>query len=473
MKDYAHYDGLGLAQLVREKQVTPIELVDAAISAIEGKNPKLNAVIWTMFDRARETAKGDIPDGPFQGVPFLLKDIMGDMAGVPTRQGSRLIPAFPSPHNSHLVDRFLGAGLIPLGKTNVPEYGMIPTTESELYGAARNPWNMDHSTGGSSGGSAAAVASGMVPFAHASDGGGSIRIPASCNGLVGLKPTRARNPLGPAVGDVMSGLICEHIVSKSVRDTAAMLDVTAGPGLGDPYAAPPGPKSWLLASQASPGKLRIAFAQTKLDGSPLHADCVAAVKHAADLCSALGHEVTEASPPVSPDEVLEPFMAMWTSGLTMLVDYVAKLTGQTPDERTLEGLSLGLYHAGQTVTAAQYQLSVAAIQQIGRRIAAWHQDYDVWLTPTLGMPPIPLGLLDRTICDPQLSYAPVIDYCPFTALQNGTGQPAINVPLYWNTAGLPIGTQCVGRFGEEALLLQLATQLEQAAPWQPRYAAIQ
>lgn len=473
MKDYARYDGLGLAKLVREKKVKPVELVDAAIASIEAKNPALNAVIWTMFDRARDMAKGKLPDGPFKGVPFLLKDILGEMEGVPTRQGSRLMPAVPATRNSTLVDRFLKGGLIPLGKTNVPEFGLVGTTESKLYGAARNPWNTAHSTGGSSGGSGAAVASGMVAVAHANDGGGSIRIPAACNGLVGLKPTRARNPLGPDLGDVMGGLAAEHIVSKSVRDTAAMLDVTAGAEPGDPYCAPPAPKSWLATSTKKPGKLRIAFARTKLDGSALHPDCVAAVEHAAALCKSLGHKVVEASPPIDPQTTAGPFMALWTSGLAMQVDMLAQMTGAKPGPKNLEGLTLGLYEVGRTVTAAQYQLAIAQIQQMARAVARWHQDVDVWLTPTLGLPPLPLGLFDGEERDVAKGFALMIDYVPFTAIQNATGQPAINLPLHWNDAGLPVGTQFVGRFGDEATLLQLATQLEKAAPWKKRYAAIQ
>jgi amidase len=472
MKEFERYDGLGLAKLVRDKKIKPIELVDAAIARIEERNPHLNAVVWTMFDRARDMAKTKLPDGPFRGVPFLLKDIMGEMAGVPTRQGSRMMPDTPSPHNSTLVDRFLAGGLIPLGKTNVPEFGLVGTTESKLYGPARNPWNTAHSTGGSSGGSGAAVASGMVPMAHANDGGGSIRIPAACNGLVGLKPTRARNPLGPVLGDVMGGLVAEHIVSKSVRDTAAMLDVTAGADLGDPYHAPPGPKSWLAASKKKPDKLRVAFARTKLDGSALHPDCVAAVETAAAVCKALGHKVVEASPPIDSETTAGPFMALWTSGLVMQVDYLAAMTGKKPGPRTLEGLTLGLYEAGKSVTAAQYQMAIAQIQQMARSVAGWHQDYDVWLTPTLGLPPLPNGLFDGAERDVAKGFALMIDYVPFTALQNATGQPAINLPLYWNDAGLPVGTQFVGRFGEEALLLQLATQIEAEAPWLARYRKI-
>ncbi len=471
-KEYARHDATSLAKLVRQKKVKPLELVDAAIARIEEVNPRLNAVIWTMFDRARATAKGKLPDGPFAGVPFLLKDILGDMEGVPTRQGSRLMPEIPAPRNSELVNRFLKAGVIPLGKTNVPEYGLTATTESKLYGPARNPWNTDHSTGGSSGGSGAAVASGMVPIAHANDGGGSIRIPASCNGLVGLKPTRGRNPLGPDLGDVMGGLVAEHIVSRSVRDTATMLDCVAGPDLGDPYAAPPGPRSWTKTAKKDPGKLRIAFARTRMGGGELHPDCVAAVEAAAKLCKALGHKVEEASPPVDQESLTEPFMALWTSGVAMQVDFIAQMTGQKPGLKNLEGLTFGLYEAGKRVTAAQYQMALTQLQQVSRIVANWHVKYDVWITPTLGKPPLIIGEFHVDERDIEKGFAPMLDYVPFTALQNSTGQPAINLPLFWNASGLPIGTQFVSRVGEEALLLQLATQIEMAQPWASRYPAM-
>jgi amidase len=311
-----------------------------------------------------------------------------------------------------------------------------------------------------------------VPVAHANDGGGSIRIPAACNGLVGLKPTRARTSLGPVIGDAMAGLVNELVVSRSVRDTAAMLDCVAGAMPGDPYVAPPGPKSWLAASRKKPGKLRIAVARTKLGGGALHPDCVAAVDHAAQLCRDLGHKVEEASPPVTTEEMIEPFMALWTGGLAMLVDAVCQATGQKPGVKKLEGLTLGLYEAGKKISASELFLAIAAIQQTARTVAAWHERYDVWLTPTLGAPPLELGAFDLNERDPVKGFAPMIDFVPFTAMQNGTGQPAINVPLYWNDANLPIGTQFVGRFGEEALLLQLATQLEAAAPWKKRYRQI-
>lgn len=466
--DYANYDAIGLAALVRERSVTPLELVDTAIGLIEQHNPALNAVIWTMFDRARDTARSAPTDGVFAGVPFLLKDILGGMAGVPTRDGSRINPGVSATHNSELVNRFLKSGLIPLGKTNVPEFGLVGTTESKLHGPARNPWNLAHSTGGSSGGSAAAVASGMVPVAHANDGGGSIRIPASCCGLVGLKPTRGRNPAGPDLGDVYNGLIVDHIVSRSVRDTAAMLDVTSGPDIGDPYCAPPAPPSFLAAAQVAPKGLRIAVTRTLMDGRPLHPDCLAAVDAAAALCTSLGHHVEEARPPVSTEAMIMPFFAVWAGGLTMQIDALIAQYGGKADLDHLEGLTLGLYHMGQQVTAAQYMGAQVLFQRVARDVARWQQDYTMWLTPTLGGPPMQIGTMDFNQTDPMAAYAPVLDYTPFTALQNATGAPAINLPLHWNDAGLPVGVQFAGRFGDEAGLLALAMQLEAAAPWGSR-----
>lgn len=466
--DYASYDATGLADLVRNRAVTPLELVDTAIGMIEKHDPALNAVVWTMFDRARDTARHASSDGVFAGVPFLLKDILGGMAGVPTRDGSRINPGVPATHNSELVNRFLKSGLIPLGKTNVPEFGLVATTESQLYGPARNPWNLAHSTGGSSGGSAAAVASGMVPVAHANDGGGSIRIPASCCGLVGLKPTRGRNPLGPDLGDMFGGLIHEHIVSRSVRDTAAMLDVTAGPDLGDPYWAPPAPPSFIAAARVPPEGLRIAVTRTLTDGRPLHPDCLAAVDAAAALCTDLGHHVEESMPAVSAEAMTIPFFTVWASGAAMQIDALIAQHGGAADLDHLEGLTLGLYQMAQQISGAQYMAAHAAFQQASRTVARWHQNYDYWLTPTLGGPPMALGTMDLGQTDPMAAYAPVMDYTPFTPIQNCGGQPAISLPLHWNGDGLPIGVQFAGRFGDDAGLLALAMQLEAAAPWQHR-----
>lgn len=466
--DYTSYDAIGLAELVHSHKVTPLELVETSIELIEKHNPALNAVIWTMFDRARDTARSAPTDGMFAGVPFLLKDVLGGMAGVPTRDGSRLNPGVPAPHNSELVNRFLKSGLIPLGKTNVPEFGLVATTESKLYGPARNPWNTAQSTGGSSGGSAAAVSSGMVPVAHANDCGGSIRVPASCCGLVGLKPTRARNPLGPDFGDMYSGLIHEHIVSRSVRDSAAMLDVTSGSDIGDPYCAPAAPPSFLAVSRVAPKGLRIAVTRTLLDGRPLHPDCLAAVDAAAALCEPLGHHIEEARPDISTEALIMPFFTVWAAGLVMQVDALIAQHGGSADLDHLEGLTLGLYRMGQQFTAAQYMSALLALQQSARAVAVWQQKYDMWLTPTLGAPPIPIGTMDFDLTDPMAAYAPVLDYAPFTPFQNSGGQPAISLPLHWNDAGLPVGVQFAGRFGDDAGLLAIATQLEAAAPWNSR-----
>jgi len=462
--EYSNYDGLGVAELVKKKKVKPSELVEAAIERIERLNPKLNAVVFKGYDDARARAKTKL-SGVFAGVPMLLKDILGFKKGWPNRDGARFMQARPAGYDSTLVARFEAAGLIPLGKTNVPEFGIVPLTESKLYGPARNPWNLDHSTGGSSGGSAAAVAAGIVPLAHANDGGGSIRIPAACCGLVGLKPTRGRNPLGPMAGDIMGGLLAEHVVSRTVRDTAAALDATAGPELGDPYPAPPQPGSYLATIKKKPKKLRIAFATTRFDGSAFDPECKAAVEAAAKLCAKLGHHVEEGMPQVSPLFFIAHFLPVWGSGLTMLIDFIAAASGRSPVREEFEGLTWGLYQYGKRVTAAQYQLCWATLQGVTRKVAAWQQPYDAWITPVLAQPPLKIGSVDLEETDLMKGFAPIINYIPFSALQNVTGQPAISLPLAWSKSGLPVGVQFVGRFGEEHVLLQLAAQIEKAAPW--------
>jgi amidase len=467
--EYAKYDGLGLAELVAKKKVKPVELVDEAIARAERLNPKLNFVVFADYARARATAKGKLK-GPFAGVPFFLKDIMATAEGMPTRQAARFIPALKPDHDSTLTARFKAAGLVCLGKTNVPEFGLVPTTESKLYGPARNPWDIERSPGGSSGGSAVAVAASVVPLAHANDGGGSIRIPASACGLVGLKPTRGRTSFGPDFGDPIDGLANELVVSRSVRDTAAALDAVAGNVLGDPYWSPPVPDSYLDAMKRKPKPLRVAFSTKKLDGTPLHPDCVAAVKAAAKLCEQQGHKVEEASPALDQATLIPSFMALWSANLAAGIDAVAMMTGQEPARQLFEGLTWGLYQAGKSVPASNYLMAKMAMQQAARATAAFHETYDVWLSATLGLPPVKLGVFDMEETDPVKSFAPLIDYVPFTAMQNVTGQPAINLPLHWNKEGLPIGVQFVGRFGDEVTLLKLAAQLEKAAPWSHRYA---
>jgi len=348
----------------------------------------------------------------------------------------------------------------------------VPTTEPTIYGSCNNPWELDHSSGGSSGGSGAAVAAGIVPIAHANDGGGSIRVPASANGLVGLKPTRGRNPLGPDLGDIMGGLVCEHVVTRSVRDTAAALDVTAGNEQGDPYWAPPKPKSYLEESKTAPGKLRIAFSTTNIFGKKFDPECVTAIQSTAKLLESLGHNVEEASPTIAVDQLMQSFMPIWASGLAMLIDGTAMMTNRPPHESDFQGMTWGLYQMGKTITAAQYQMCWFMLHSIARQVAHFHETYDVWMATTMGAPPVRNGTFDFHEKDPVKAFAPIIDYLPVTPLQNATGQPAITLPLHWAANGLPVGLHFAGRFGDETTLLRLAGQLEQVKPWANRHPPI-
>ncbi|HXG66401.1 MAG TPA: amidase [Blastocatellia bacterium] len=464
----ARLDATAQAELVRSKEVKPIELVDAAIERIERLNPQLNAVITPMYEQAREAANGPLPDGPFAGVPFLLKDLLATCAGARLTGGTALLKDYTPDYDSELVARYKRAGLIVLGKTNTPEIGLLPTTEPTLHGPTRNPWDTTRTAGGSSGGSAAAVAAGMVPMAHANDGGGSIRIPASCCGVFGLKPTRARNPLGPDWGDMFSGLVQEHAITRSVRDSAALLDATAGPDLGDPYHAPPPARPFLHEVGADPGRLRVAFTTVSPTGTPVHPDCVAAVRDAVALLTDLGHEVVEAAPAIPGEMLLEAFMTVWAAGCAQTIDGMARMTGQAPAEDRLEPLTWAFYHMGQRRSASDYLLAIQALQRISRGVAQFFKDYDVWLTPTLGEPPLPLGAFDPTPENPMQGMMRAATFVPFTPICNATGQPAMSVPLYWNAEGLPVGTHFVGRFGDEATLFRLAAQLEAARPWADR-----
>ena len=328
MTDLARLDATAQAELVRRGEITTLELVDAAIDRIERANPILNAVVTPTFDRAREAARGDLPAGPFRGVPFLLKDLSAAWAGVRMTSGSAFLKDFVAPVDSVLVRRYFAAGLVVLGKTNCPEFGFLPTTEPRLFGPTRNPWDLERSPGGSSGGSAAAVTAGMVPFAHGNDGGGSIRIPASCCGLVGLKPTRARITQAPLLGDVMGGLVVDHALTRSVRDSAALLDATAGPAPGDPYLAPPPARPFLDEVSADPGRLRIAWTARNPIGAPVDPECARAVEETAALCAELGHVVEEAAPDLDGDLLYESFLAVWLSGHAWAIDGMASMSSR-------------------------------------------------------------------------------------------------------------------------------------------------
>ncbi len=464
-------DATAQAELVRKKEITRVELVEAAIDRIERINPHINAVVTRMYDEAFDVAKGEPGGGPFPGVPFLLKDLLAAYRGVPMSSGSRYLKDFAPDQDSELVSRYKRAGLIVVGKTNTPEFGLLPTTEPELFGSARNPWNTELTTGGSSGGSAAAVAAGIVPMAHANDGGGSIRIPASCCGVFGLKPTRGRNSLGPNVGDIYSGLVAEHVVSRTVRDSAALLDATSGYGLGDPYCAPAPSRPFAKEVGADTGKLKIAFFVKAPLGTPIHADCVAAAEDAAKLLVGLGHEVVNAAPAIDGEAMWKHFMTIWAAGLAWTIRSISSAVGRPPAKDELESLTLAYLEEGERVTAADYLMAVQYMQNLTRGIAKFMSNFDVLLTPTLGSPPLPLGSFASSPGDP-MALGVCSTFVPFTPVFNATGQPAMSVPLYWNAEGLPIGTHFVGRYGDEATLYRLAAQLEKARPWANRYPAI-
>ncbi|OGO08335.1 MAG: amidase [Chloroflexi bacterium RBG_13_60_13] len=468
MTDLAALDATAQADLVRQKEVKPIELVNAAIERIERLNPTINAVITPMYDLAIKAASGPLPDGPFTGVPFLLKDYMVAYAGVRLTYGSALLRDYVVDHDSEMVARYKRAGLIVVGRTNLPEFGILPTTEPHFFGPTRNPWNTAHSSGGSSGGSAAAVASGMVPMAHGGDGGGSIRIPASCCGVFGLKPTRGRNPLGPDIGEAMGGLVMDHALTRSVRDSAALLDATAGPDVGDPYWAPPPERPFLREVGADPGRLRIALSFEPPAGTPVHPDCVAAVRDAAKLCADLGHHVEEAAPAINAEMITQAFVAVFTAGVAMGVDAMALVSGRTLTQDQVEPLTWAVCQMAHGQNAPSYLLAHTVLHRIGRDIARFMVDYDVWLTPTLAEPPLPLGTLESTPDNPLAGLMRSASYIPYTPICNITGQPAMSVPLYWNGDGLPIGAHFMARFGDEATLFRLAAQLEKARPWAER-----
>jgi len=467
--ELARLDATAQAGLVRRREVTAGELVEAAIGRVERLNPALNAVVTPAFERALAAAAAG-PSGPFAGVPYLLKDLAVEWEGVRFTEGSAFLRDHVSAHDQELVRRLRRAGLVPLGKTNTPEFGMSPTCEPALFGPARNPWDPGRSTGGSSGGSAAAVASGMVPMAHGNDLGGSIRYPASCCGLFGLKPTRARNPLGPEYGDVASGLAVEHALTRSVRDSAALLDATAGPDLGDPYWAPPPARPFLAEVGADPGRLRIAFTTRAPGGQPVHPHCVEAARDAARLCDRLGHEVVERDLPEIAPRVGAAIGAVLDATVAWIVAYWIRRLGRTPLDGELEPATRVAWAAGREVTAAAYLLAVDDLRAFGRTVERALTEVDVWLTPTLGEPPPPLGEIVSTEADPDRAGRRMGTFVSFAGIvANITGGPAMSVPLCWSPEGLPIGVHFLGRFGDEATLLRLASQLEAARPWADRW----
>ena len=421
LDEFAFMDATAQAELVRARQVKAIELVDAAIERIERLNPAINAVITPMYDLAHAAACGHIPDGPFEGVPFLMKDLWPSYAGVRLAKGSAFLRDYIADHDSEIVVRLKRAGLITLGKTNTPEFGLLPTTEPRLFGPTCNPWDLERTVGGSSGGAAAAVAAGMVAMANASDGGGSIRIPSSCCGVFGLKPTRGRNPLGPDYGELMGGLSAEHAVTRSVRDSAALLDATSGPDVGDPYWAPPLKRPFLRELKAKARRLHIAFAVAAPIQIPVHPDCVAAVREAATLCADLGHYVDEASPVVDGELMVRAFTTMFSVGCASCVDGWAHITQRQPVPDQFEPVTWAVAELGRQQSGPAYLLARQDIFRLSRDIARFFAAYDVWLTPTITEPPALLGSFDSPPDNPLHGLLRAAAIVPFTAPFNATG----------------------------------------------------
>jgi len=464
-------DATAQAELVRNGDASPRELVDAAIARIEKHDPELRAVIIPLFEEARQTADA-APHGPFRGVPILIKDICAQVGGVLYTAGLEPLRRanYRSPADSHLVTQLRKAGFVIVGKTNTSELGIVPSCEPPAWPPTRNPYDSTRTPGGSSGGSACAVAAGMVPIAHANDGGGSIRIPASLCGLFGLKPSRGRVSFAPFLGQVNGGLVNEHVVARSVRDSAAVLDLLAGMVPGDPYPAPAQLRPYLSEITAPPTKLRIGFATQHLtpEGTmrDSHADCIAAVQHTAKLLESLGHHVEHADIPATrePDYV-HNFLCIWAVGVTKNLDWAATVLGRAIEMHEVEPLTWGLGQLGRLIGGAAYVNAWDWLNGAARRIATFFERYDLWLTPTVTEPPVPLGTFRSPPDDLLLGILRAAEFAPFTAVFNSTGQPACSLPLYRNAAGLPIGVQLAAAYGREDLLFRISAQLEAAQPF--------
>jgi amidase/6-aminohexanoate-cyclic-dimer hydrolase len=462
-REYGSYDGIGLAELVRKKQVSARELLDEAIARTAKVDPQINAVVVKHYDYAERQIDKGLPDGPFTGVPFLLKDL-DLLQGTRTTFGASIFKDNVADHTGTLAQRFLNSGVTIFGKSASPEFGLMPTTEPRLHGPTRNPWNLAHSSGGSSGGTGAAVAARILPVAHASDGGGSIRIPASASGVFGLKPTRARNPLGPDRGEGWGGFSCGHVVSISVRDSAAMLDAVHGPEPTSLYVAPPPERPFLQEVGRDPGRLRIAFTDKSPYGDAIDPEIAAAVREIAALLAGLGHHVEERAPALAADPAA--VMAIIVGANTALtVRLTEARVGRAMTDRDFEILTLASAHNAQNTTATDYVAAQLSAFQISRGLATFFESCDVFLCPTLCTPPLRIGELNSMSQD--LSHIPPIlrRYMPATSMFNMSGQPAMSVPLAWNKAGLPLGMMFAARFGDEATLFRLAAQLEQERPW--------
>jgi amidase len=469
MPDMTWLDATAQADLVRRGEVSPKELTEAAIARIEAVNPRLDAVIRTRFDAARQEADGDLPAGPFRGVPILFKDLGCTVEGEPTAFGVGPMREVAWPVTSFLAEQFRAAGFVALGRTNVPELGTTVTTEARSFPPARNPWNTGHSTGGSSGGSAAAVAAGLVAVAHANDGGGSIRIPASECGLVGLKPTRGRVSQGPLTGEAWAGGVADGAVTRTVRDAAGLLDVISNRMPGEPYYPPPLPRPLTQEVGADPGQLRIGMLDRPgAEGYLDDPECRAAVAGAGLLLESLGHQLEESAPAMMFEpEFLRHFSTVIAADSEATFQGFEELLGRPISDDEIEGRNAAYRHMGRKLSAVDYLESRAWFGTWARGMAAWWENHDLLLTPTVGAPPPELGWF--TAAGPEHEGERVVSFIPYTAQFNMTGQPAITLPLHWTPGGLPVGVQLVAPYGREDMLIRIASQLEQAAPWSDRH----
>src|SRR5215475_8413192 len=470
--EYERYDATGLADLVRRRQISPGELLDAAIARVEARNGAVNAVTMPLYDYGRAAIAQGLPDGPFTGVPFLMKDLTASIAGVKMTRGSRFFAEAPPPAaDSEHVTRLRRAGLVIFGRTNTCELGLSLTCEPQLFGPTRNPWDLTRISGGSSGGAAAAVGARMLPMAHATDGFGSILAPAACCGLVGLKPTRGRNTMAPYSGEGLGGCSAEHAVTLSVRDSAALLDATAGPGAGDPYAAPAAARQFLQEVGAAPGRLRIAWTAKTPNGATVDAEPLRVLRETARLCSELGHQVEEADPAIDGGAVVPTFLTLAAANTVVnLASHPTAGRSARPDE--VEKVTYATGQKGERIIAADYVRATQTAHRLGRQMATFHANWDVLLTPGLANVPVKLGWIHMMLDDVDEYWRRVFAFSPFTVWFNLTGQPAMMIPLGVSPEGLPVAVQCVARFGDEATIFRLAAQLEAARPWIGRRPAV-
>ena len=464
-KEYFEYDAIGLAFLLDSKQISPYELLEEAIEITEALNPKLNAVVTKLYDYAHKSIESGLPDGLLKGVPFLLKEFES-LSGAPQTHSSEFFKDNIANFDSELVRRYKNAGLVLFGKTNTPEFSLSFNTEPKLFGSTHNPWGLERTAGGSSGGSAAAVAAGIVPVAQGSDGGGSIRVPASCCGVFGLKPTRGRVPWGPKYGESWSGMHDKHVISRTVRDSAALLDLTAGPDIGAPYWPSP-PDESFLNTRFNPTKkiLRIAYSHEPVFDTLIDKQCITAMKIATSLMESLGHEVKEAKPDISIDELGEAAWLICAANTLAEVNQYALKNACEINKESFERVTWSLMEWCKTMTAADYAEWIQVIHKIGREFAQFFKEYDLFITPTLAKPPIKIGELDmmsENIVDFLSKFG---EFGPYTFLSNLSGNPAMSVPLHWTENNLPIGVQFAAEYGDESTLFKIATQLEKMKPW--------